>query len=577
MRKNLLALSIAAMVGGLSGAAYAQATVTTASGGLDLITFSSSATNAAIKSLVGYIPGTDANTSDKKNLGLAIPAAATQLDNTVTGIGHILFVPYFTAQGSNHSLLNIVNTDQVNGKAVKLRYRGAANSDDIFDITIYLSPGDVWTADVAQVEGYSRLETSDVSCTLPSAKEIKEANNGRFKTNRVNGNSKAETLEGYIEILNTADIPANIVTGFDAAGVPNAVGTNPLYTAIKHVNGVAPCTQTVMDVQATALGTVSPNTPRERGYSWPTGGLLANWSIVDVSKTASFSGEAFAVRALDAAGANGAGNIVWAPQTSDVVSTANADQLTADPLLTTSSRLATGTVLPIPTIKAASYDFPDLSTPYTSDAWVADSAGVFRPSPSKQANALAAALQTGFITNEYLTNTSVSFATDWVFSMPTRRYATGVDYAGKRAVYKAAVTFTDAATGATYTQPAVDKHFVAANTTLGGDLKLCVDAGNQRAFDREENTRTTFVISPDETLKFCGETSVLSFNTSNKVAPVLGSVIANKVIETKFSDGWFTLNTPGLGAGNGLPVIGYAAAKATGNIGGTWTHRGSWN
>jgi hypothetical protein len=242
--------------------------------------------------------------------------------------------------------LNIVNTDQVNGKAVKLRYRGAANSDDIFDITIYLSPGDVWTADVAQVEGYSRLETSDVSCTLPSAKEIKEANNGRFKTNRVNGNSKAETLEGYIEILNTADIPANIVTGFDAAGVPNAVGTNPLYTAIKHVNGVAPCTQTVMDVQATALGTVSPNTPRERGYSWPTGGLLANWSIVDVSKTASFSGEAFAVRALDAAGANGAGNIVWAPQTSDVVSTANADQLTADPLLTTSSRLATGTGCP---------------------------------------------------------------------------------------------------------------------------------------------------------------------------------------------------------------------------------------
>ncbi|MFO1212060.1 MAG: hypothetical protein U1E74_05750 [Paenacidovorax caeni] len=42
--------------------------------------------------------------------------------------GHILTVPYF-AQGTNKTLLNIVNTDTVNGKAVKLRYRAPPTPD----------------------------------------------------------------------------------------------------------------------------------------------------------------------------------------------------------------------------------------------------------------------------------------------------------------------------------------------------------------------------------------------------------------------------------------------------------------
>ncbi len=127
MRKNLLALSIAAMVGGLTAGAA----------------------NAAVINDAGV--------------------SATGLQPTVTGVGHILTVPYFTTQGTNKTLLNIVNTDTTNGKAVKLRYRGASNSDDVFDITVYLSPGDVWTADVAaDADGFSRLVTNDTSCTLPS-------------------------------------------------------------------------------------------------------------------------------------------------------------------------------------------------------------------------------------------------------------------------------------------------------------------------------------------------------------------------------------------------------------------------
>ncbi|UJB66573.1 cell surface protein [Acidovorax sp. YS12] len=532
MRKNLLALSIAAMVGGLSGAANAQVAL------FD----NSAATNTS---------GTG-NTPAKAYVGLTQAgfAAATQLQPTTTGIGHVLVVPYFTSQTANHSLLSITNTDLVNGKAVKLRYRGASNSDDVFDITVYLSPGDVWAADVAAENDFSRLQTDDNSCTLPSKAEIKATNNGRFKVNRVRGGDAAQTREGYIEILNSADIRPFLNND---AGVQDPTKPNPLYAAIKHnADGVAPCTAAVMDQQATALDFTnpdSPDTPRNRGYSWPTGGLFANWLIVNVATNASFSGEAVALRASSSAviDGTGSGNLVWFPQTTESVAQANAAQLTADPLLSLGA--------PAP-LRAAMYDFPDLSTPYTRAA-----AGV----PSTQASDLAFALETLSVTNEYLTAASSGgFATDWVFSMPTRRYAVAMNYAASSAPAGVSRNL------------AVARHFGAGNLTTNANWQICVDAGNLRGFDREERSKTTFVISPDMSMRFCGEASVLSFNSATSA--VLGAQIATQQIPTGFAEGWFTVRTPGVTSTAalpvGLPVVGYAAAKAnSGNLGGTWMHR----
>ena len=67
-----------------------------------------------------------------------------------SGTGHQLIVPYFNTQVGNATLFNIVNTDTVNGKAVKVRFRGASNSDDVFDFQLFLSPGDVWTANISK-------------------------------------------------------------------------------------------------------------------------------------------------------------------------------------------------------------------------------------------------------------------------------------------------------------------------------------------------------------------------------------------------------------------------------------------
>ena len=493
MRKNLLALSIAAMIGGVSGMANAAVFSNTAAAGT-----------------------------------LTAPAAAAQADGlalTTTGVGHILVVPYFTTQGTNTTLLNLTNTDTVNGKAVKLRFRGAANSDDIFDITVYLSPGDMWSANVSASGELSALTTSDTSCTLPSIADIKAAG-GLFKTGRVNPtNSNAETREGYVEILNTADIPP-------------VAGDTTMYTAIKHVNGKAPCTPATMDLQANDLSaTVTADDPKTRGYSWPTGGLTANWVIVNTADMASFSGEAVAVRAENG-GVNAAGNLVWFPQTTDAptyVGSQTVASFTADPVLQDASFAAL----------VANYDFPDLSTPFTG--------GV---TSEAQATALAIALATKSVVNEYMVGGDANFSTDWVFSSPTRRYAAGVDYTAKELRFN----------------PGVKTHYTSANTTLNATtLQACVTPGGaMKGYSREEDTQSTFVISPDTALKLCGETSVLTFGTTK----VLNAAIASRTVPVNYAEGWMNIGTNGIG--HGLPVIGFAAVKTKGsNLGGTWTHRTS--
>ncbi|MEO8248822.1 MAG: cell surface protein, partial [Burkholderiales bacterium] len=137
-------------------------------------------------------------------------ANATELRVNAGGIGHSLLQPYFSTQNGNVSLLSIVNTDTVNGKAVKLRFRGASNSDDLFDFQLFLSPGDVWTAQVsAGADGISRLSTVDKSCTLPDA--VRSTTTGTsFVLDRLPAFLDAagramQTREGYVEIFNMAD------------------------------------------------------------------------------------------------------------------------------------------------------------------------------------------------------------------------------------------------------------------------------------------------------------------------------------------------------------------------------------
>ena len=542
MKKNVLALSIAAMIGGLGFAGAASAVVINGTG---------KAPTAAV-------------------LG-ATNATAFELTNG--GVGHNLIVPYFTAQDGNMTVLHLTNTDVKNGKAVKVRFRGAANSDDILDFQVLLSPGDVWTGAVtAGADGVAQLTTADGTCTVPTlTKGVAQS----FDTRRLQGSLSAAdkaagTREGYVEIFNMADIPDAAVYG----AATNA--KSALFTAIKHVGGVAPCTASVIDT-ALLETNYTEATAAAAGFATPTTGLMGDWYIINVAKTTTFSGGATALTAVSAAGVAGRGNFVLFPQLS--ASVGSPDAFTADPALRTvtgnvgTTKVVSGAVDPLPAnytlpvVEAAYYDLPDLSTPYLVPA----NTPITAAGAATQAELLTKQLSVKSITNQYANDASITAKTDWVFSMPTRRYSVAMDYRADAPVRVFTPGIVNGATAFFYT----------GNTAVDAG-KICVNSDGQSFFDREETTKSSgAVFSPgsvDKT-RFCGETSVLSFADAG--TSVLGATVARQDTgSSAYVNGWSVISTANGGAG--LPILGssfikltnpQASAGMSGTYGITWPHR----
>jgi hypothetical protein len=563
MRKNLIAMSVATLVAGLGLAGGATAAVYADAGA-----------------------------------GFATDATAELV--SPGGIGHQLFVPYYNVQNGNATLFNIVNTDAVNGKAVKVRFRGASNSDDVFDFQLYLSPGDVWAANISRgADGRAVLTTPDRSCTLPA--NVGAGAGNAFVTARLPqtftaDNLASQTREGYIEAFNMADIPPLRADGT----------ANPLFDAIKHVAGVPPCNGGGTSAQQTAAATAISNLQNDPGtlaaaqalgFRSPSTGLFANFTIINVPKSGAASGEAVSITATvpnaNAIPVPGRGNIVFFPQTG--ASAGNVDTFTADPALRTLAGTALGVTIgdagntayagTLPVVAAAFFDLPDMSTPYLAGA-------ITTASPLAQAEALSRSLATVNVINEYIGDPVITANTDWVFSMPTRRYSVALDYRPLSASPAAAAARV-------FSRFPNRDYFMAANTAVV-NTQICTTTAGVTFYNREEGTAvgTSFVISPNPpaaAFRLCGEDSVLTFNATAG-ASVLGAEVAVTNFNTGvFKDGWANVGTPGVAtgtnaalpagfdpAGNGLPIVGKAFVRASNpavsagiaaNFGASWEHR----
>lgn len=483
-------------------------------------------------------------------------AAATQLALNAGGTGHMLYTPYYSAQGAVGTLLNITNTDTVNGKAVKVRFRGAANSDDVLDFTVLLSPGDVWTASLVQdaATGLPLLTTGDNSCTLPAI----PAAGVPFNPGRLPDYLSAEarvnhTREGYVEFLNMADIPPSTVA-------------DSLYKNIKHVNGV-PGNCAGGGVSNLVTTNVLDATGMEAAGLWaPTGGLMGSWAVMNQNELAVYGGAMTAVQAQTAAGANGYGNIIFSPQSDAAVGTPAGlpavAHLTADPLL---HGLGEAYLEPL------WYDLPDMSTPLVA----APALGA----PQLQVKNMDIAR--GVVVNEYVAdaNGAVPMMTDWVVSQPTRRYYAAVDYStsatNAKIVYNnsmgGAVAFANNVTAA----PASSDNaygVLRLNQVANMGPYACITAAVGTT-DREESTISAgAAFSPGVTSRMCGEVFTLSFGGSS----VLSASVSNvAVANAAGKSGWGRLTLSG---GAELPIVGFAAtsmknAAAGGNYGLTLPYR----
>ncbi len=566
MKKNVLALSIAAMIGGLGFAGMASASV---------------------------IVGTGTGVT---NTLLTTPNV-TGFKFADGGVGHALVVPYYTVQNGNMTVLHLTNTDMKNGKVAKIRFRGAANSDDVLDFQVLLSPGDVWTAAISKnADGLASLTTGDTTCTIPAI----GAQSVAFKTSRLDPALSPEaaaegTREGYVEIFNSADIPSDKVYTVGATANTNSA----LYTTVKHTAGKPACAAATIEAALFTTDFTAQADAAKIGLNSPSGGLMADWYIINVPQTTTYSGAATALVGV-APALPAYGNYVAFPQNESMV-IALPETFTADPSLASagkSSYKKTSAGVPsdpttVAPIEAIALDFPDLSTPYYGGVATAAKA-------LTQAAALTQALAVSSITNQYAKDAGIFAKTDWVLSMPTRRYSVAVDYNAKNALGAVAPARVYSVVSGTVAGaapvPAALQYFSTDNTELVNG-KVCVGTQGTTFLDREETGKSgSPVFSPSKasSARLCGEASVLSFAEGLTAPSVLGASVAREDAPASalFENGWGVLNTANYPKGTlaaaqaaasiGMPILGYSVIKLTnpqatagvsGNFGITWPHR----
>jgi len=501
-------------------------------------------------------------------LGMVAGSASASPILKASGVGMVNVIPYFSTQGNNVTQISITNTDLVYGKAVKVRFRGAEWSDDIFDFTVFLSPGDVFTGAVTNNgSGVSTFATSDGSCTLP------ETVNQAFPTFRLH-NSATGTLEGYVEIINMGDInPLGDQTG--------ALSMN-LYDAITHVHGVAPCKDNTSDAftlvqnldedSVTHIPTVGIIGQDDDWILPPSTGLTSWNRVIDIAQVKAYGVPAAAYDLGYGAAVTGEiffrqRNVARAPD-----ATLTADQIFYPPATLTGVPATTFTS---PVTAMYQFDMPDLTTLNDSDYTTA----------AQQRNAITAILQKASVMSEFSTLASVSGATDVVLAQPTRRYyytylphthvatdVLGTDYSrmvGSTYVEIYGETLTP------YEALTMDNRVPLAD--LGG-LPAAYGATPAVFWDREEQfnaTSSEIVISPTPpsaayTVSLKGEASVVSVNRgagATTTGALGASLTMNDItVSGGYQTGWMMLSTTADIAGGdlALPIIGFTALNVKG-------------
>ncbi|MDQ6621143.1 MAG: hypothetical protein M3Z31_15850 [Pseudomonadota bacterium] len=390
---------------------------------------------------------------------LGATGAAQAVNVNPDGLGQVLIYPYYTtrsdaAGNTYNSLLSVVNST-ASAKAVKVRFLEGKNSREVLDFNLFLSAYDVWTAAILPSTGGggARVGTTDRSCTLPAipagGQDFVNFAYGSGSANDQGGATLDRTREGYVEIIEMGYIIDNSTT----------------YNQITHVNGVPPGCASVTDSQAAA------------DTSFLTGGLFGGLTLINVGAGTDYTEDAVA---LD--------NFYSLPQNLYFPAGSTA-----------------------PDLSLAS---PPVATVFTSNS--SGTPGVVQSTfggASGGINAVSAVLMHNNILNEFVLDPGTKSGTDWVITMPTKRFYVSAG--------------TGAASGGLF-----QRNF---NGTAGS----CDDV-SLNIYDREERTTSTPLTfsppPPQGVNQLCWEANVVTFNNSN----VLNSTnTAN--IQTTFQNGWLRI------------------------------------
>jgi hypothetical protein len=429
----------------------------------------------------------------RKSLYLALVAAvgSVGIANTASaavhvdanGLGQVLIYPYYTTRNGIDTYLSVVNTTS-SSKAVKVRFTEGKNSREVLDFNLYLSPRDMWTGAVVNTTNAAKLVTFDKSCTSPAIPAGgKEFVNFAFTGTALEGinasggdgetNSLDRTREGYFEIIEMGVITNTAVI-----------------TAITHVNGV-PANCAV--VQASSMN-MSQSAPSSLGGQ----SAAADPSIGGLAGTASLIGVAAGT------------DFGYDPVVLDAFTRKSASQ--------TNDWNLPGSIFPDLTFaNLTSLVFTGASTVTSSWTFGSDS--------------VAALLMHNNIINEFVLDNATLSGTDWVVTMPTKRYNVPVHN----------------------TTLLTDSTLLFSPFTHKFWLNGACEPVGLSYWNREEQNVSIVDFSPPAPgggTSLCWESTVVTFNNSH----VLGS--SNEVnvpITTDFQNGWLRLsfNAVGISVVNG--------------------------
>ncbi|MEP6483233.1 MAG: hypothetical protein ABJB01_02205 [Rudaea sp.] len=306
-------------------------------------------------------------------VALAASSSAGAMTLSARRVGQVLEFPYYTANANQGTLITLVNTTE-HVKALKLRFHEAYNGRTVASFNVYLSPFDVWTADIVANGDATALATRDNSCTVPA-----------FSTSL-----------GGVNIANVAFSSA-AYTGAQADGGPATAGrmreghfevfemgevTNDahgLITAVEHgSNGVpADCGKVVAAWNMGGLWAANSSAD----LSAPTGGLYGSTAIVNAAQ-----GTFFTV----------------APTTIDGFSSGIQHTPPQD----------------------AAPDFDTASTQVDGKYAASVDVGghIVEARFSKAVDAVSALFMSEKLFNEYVVSASAGAQTDWVSTFPTKRF-----------------------------------------------------------------------------------------------------------------------------------------------------------
>jgi hypothetical protein len=118
--------------------------------------------------------------------GLTAASAQSAMHINDKGLGEALIYPFYSTTSGNDTYIHVANTSAYS-KAVKVRFIDAYNSAEVLDFNLYLSPEDVWTAAITNLDdGEPGIRTIDNSCTVPELGGPNPPFNGS-KTTRPDG------------------------------------------------------------------------------------------------------------------------------------------------------------------------------------------------------------------------------------------------------------------------------------------------------------------------------------------------------------------------------------------------------